>query len=814
MKLLTSLLFIMILANFSVAQSVTGIITDSLTHEPISYATISVIDPYLNKSINGTISDEHGAFAIDLPVGKYAVSVDFIGYRKKQLPNITINKLQETINLDTITISPIGNRLSELTVSAKIPLIENKIDKLVYNTANDITAQGGVATDVLKKIPQVSVDIDGNVELQGSGNVRFLINGKPSAVLGNSLPDVLASIPASQIKSIEVLSSPGAKYEAQGTAGIINIILINNKSYGTNGSISLSTGTLLENGSVNLNYRHNKWGISAFLSGNLRLKARTFSSQERLSRDSLSTTYNHLLQNGYSDFKRSSYQSGVNFDWRLTPKDDFSASFGYSIYESTNNGATNINELVKDSTTGNEVSMAAVRNAYSHSLVNSYDWSISYKKDLNQKGQELSFLYSGSQGSPLSGYQQSQSLIGQSVPYTGTQSANPGTIGETNLSLDYSHHWEKGLLIETGIKMVLENLSSNTSVKGFDPITNDFVFNPNQSYKLNFKRQIYAGYISASYKLSQHLDVRMGTRFEHTQTSLSYGQSTVPVYNNIAPSLIIAHNFKDQTIKIAYTRRLERPDYRDINPFFNMVDPYNAAIGNPLLLPEIGDNFEVGYFLNKNAVSLNLTLFERINTQDIKPFTIFYPFYQVGDSIYQNISVATRINIGIEHNTGISLSGNIPITSKFIISGDITAANRHIIDNINHQIVNSLGYRVNLIGNYQLPNNIVVEAFCQYRSPFVNIQGKIPQSLAYTFACKKSFGKKKWSISVTTTNPFNKYVRELTTIKTSNYTAVNFRKIPFRSFGISLSYKFGKLEYKKKENNTSSINNTQVQNSE
>ena len=140
-------------------------------------------------------------------------------------------------------------------------------------SSNDLTSQGGAAIDVLKKVPQVTVDIDGNVELQGNSNIRFLINGKPSSVFGNSLADALASIPASQIKSIEAITSPGAKYDSQGTGGIINIILVDNKMQGVNGNINFSAGTRLENGSMNLNVRHNKIGFNAFFSGNAALKS-------------------------------------------------------------------------------------------------------------------------------------------------------------------------------------------------------------------------------------------------------------------------------------------------------------------------------------------------------------------------------------------------------------------------------------------------------------------------------------------------------------------------------------------------------------
>lgn len=200
--------------------------------------------------------------------------------------------------IDTLKNNQVKN-IQEVIISGKKAIVENKVDKIVYNVANDITSQSGAAIDILRKVPQVTVDADGNVELQGNPNVRFLINGKPSSIFGNSLADALASIPASQIKSIEAVASPGAKYDAQGTGGIINIVLNESKVKGINGIINTSVGTRFETGSVNLNFRNNNFSMNAFFSGNAQLKSRTPFSQNRFSHTT--TTQTQLLQDGYTD---------------------------------------------------------------------------------------------------------------------------------------------------------------------------------------------------------------------------------------------------------------------------------------------------------------------------------------------------------------------------------------------------------------------------------------------------------------------------------------------------------------------------------
>ena len=203
--------------------------------------------------------------------------------------------------------------LKEVTVNGERSIIENKIDKLVYNADRDLTSQGGVATDILKKIPEVSVDVDGNVELLGSSSIRFLINGKPSTIFGNNISDVLQSIPASQIQSIEVITSPGAKYDAEGIGGIINIILRKSTAEGINGNLSLTLGSRLENGVFDLNAHQQHFSANAFFGGNAQLPSATINSLNRTSQDTLYKQTVQLIQSGTTNFSRGGLQSGAGF---------------------------------------------------------------------------------------------------------------------------------------------------------------------------------------------------------------------------------------------------------------------------------------------------------------------------------------------------------------------------------------------------------------------------------------------------------------------------------------------------------------------
>jgi outer membrane receptor for ferrienterochelin and colicin len=258
---------------------------------------------------------------------------------------VTVGKKGSALDLRIISLSKKQQMLESVTVTAPHDLIENKIDKMVYNAEKDLTSQGGVATDILKKIPQVSVDVDGNVELAGSSSIRFLINGKPSTAFGSSITDVLQSIPASQIKSIEVITNPGAKYDAEGLGGIINIILKQSTAKGISGNLSLSAGTRMEHGSFNFNARQGNFGINAFFSGNLRLLANTPMTSDRYSTDTLSKTNVLLHQDGSNEFKRHGFQSGLGFDWTYKKNNFFSGSLSYSNFGNSSTGLINQNQV-------------------------------------------------------------------------------------------------------------------------------------------------------------------------------------------------------------------------------------------------------------------------------------------------------------------------------------------------------------------------------------------------------------------------------------------------------------------------------------
>jgi ferric enterobactin receptor len=790
-----------------------GKIFDKAVNQPLEYATISVIDRSSGKTVNGTIADAKGSFVIsDLPLATYKISIGFIGYENIVIDSVTLSNANKAVSLGTVYLNPSTHSLQNVTITGDKPIVESKIDKIVYNAANDITSQGGAAIDVLKKVPQVTVDVDGNVELQGNANIRFLINGKPSSVFGSSLADALASIPASQIKSIEAITNPGAKYDSQGTGGIINIILQDNKMTGVNGNVNVTAGSRLENASVNLNMRHNNFGVNAYFGGNAQLKSQVPSTQERVTTDTINKVITALSQDGIGEFQRQGFHSGIGFDWAISKHDNITGSLGYNRFGNHSTGVINLEELIRDFSDSTLEDIKSVRNSENRSRFSSFDWSLDYRKKFRKEGQELDILYNASHGDPYGNYSQTQSYIDQTTPYMGQSSSNPGTDDETELSVDYTHPVSENFKIETGAKSTFQKLHSISDVSVYSPLSDIFVTDPLQSYNSKYDLNVYAGYLSASFKLLRFFDVKSGVRYEYTTVTLDNANTSVPSYGTTVPTVVVSHNLsKTQSVKLAYSKRIERPGYRELNPFMNLSDPYNITTGNPYLKPEIANNFELGYNMGfKKGGNVYVSLIERINTQDVKQMTIFYPEYVIGDSTYTNVSVTTSQNIGKEYNSGLSASGSYPVTSHLNLRGNIMITHRYLVTELGSGNM-STGFRsrFNVNATYQLPKDLVFELFGMYSSPAQGIQGKIPQFFIYNFAFRKLFWDKKGSLGFTATNPFNKYINQVTTIETPDYASKYIRKMPFRSFGISFTYKFGKLEFKKgkQEDENNYLNN-------
>ena len=572
--------------NGKLSGKISGKIIDSTTNLPLEYATITLYTAGKTKPLTGTTSDSTGNFTIaKIPHGIYNIVIEFVGFRTINLNDIVVDQGHEVIDLHRIFTNKKSTVLQSVVVTAPGNLVENKIDKLVYNAEKDITSQTGVATDILKKVPQISVDVDGNVELEGSTDIRFLINGKPSTIFGSNITDVLQSIPANQIKSIEVITNPGAKYDAQGTGGIINIILKHNTVQGINGNVSLTVGTIVQNGSINLNARKGKFGLNAFVNGNARLTTTTQNSLQRVSTDTATKTESLLQQDGSTQFNRHGFQSGIGFDWTPSDRNNLSGALNYHNFGNKSTGMINQLEQTQEMPGGVFSSINSTFQTNSAFRQYSFDPSLNYKHNFKNKEQQLEIGIDGSFAHNLITSGSDQYLQPQDSLIYGTRNNNPAKENEYEMMIDYAQPLSKDVNFGVGGKFSGYNIASTADALLWNPYLNGYFYDSALSNDLNYHQRVYAGYAEINFPVGSLFEARLGGRYERTQVNSFYANSQQKVeegYNTFIPSIFLMKKIGDnQTFKLNFTIRINRPDYADLNPYINASDPKNVYTGNP-----------------------------------------------------------------------------------------------------------------------------------------------------------------------------------------------------------------------------------------
>jgi len=786
---------------------ISGTVLDAETLKPIEYATISIVKQNQAKIVSGSISNTQGSFIVkDLPAEKYALKIEAVGYKSLSLDSILIDQNHLKNNLGKLKLQTSIVQLQTIKISGSKKLIENRIDKMVFNAENDISSQGGVATDMLKKIPMVSVDIDGNVSLGGAGGIRFLINGKPSIAYGSSINDVLQAIPASEISKIEVITSPGAKYDSEGLGGIINIILKHNRARGYNASINGSIGTRIENGSINANVRDKNFGMNFFMSKNANLLAATPKTIDRITQDLASQTTMIMDQDGSSDVKRHGGNAGLNLDWTFKKKNSFTASFTRSNYLSISSGA---NDQLFTTNNANGVLLSQMM---IHSL-SAGNWggsgsniSAAYKRSFAKEDRELEILFNTGANSNHSSSTAMQYAVQSNTLNFGSVSYNKPSDRVYEFQIDYGEPLSKALKLNIGGKYSGIHIKSLSEVSTANAKTKLSV-NPYLSNSLDYQQGVSALYAELEFSLTKKTDMKIGGRQEHTDINAEYqsvqGQQIKPVYDNFVPSLFLMHRINDdRNIKLNYSRRLRRPATEELNPIVNVSDPKNMQMGNPFLLPQYGNRIELSYNHQvRDMGSFMLQLFYRGSNKDIQPYVKYYPSYKVGDSVYYNVNVSRSENIGIEENWGVNIYADLKVNEKLSFRPNVFYYYRRILNSIDSKYnaySNNVRSTINI--TYKINKNLISEFFGNLNSARNEIQGKYPSYSSYSLAFKRPFNNKKGSIGLVANNPFALYIKQGTIISGPNFNSSIIRYIPSRSFGISFSWRFGKLEFKKDKN--------------
>ncbi len=763
---------------------ITGSVLDSLTGSPVSFSTISLFEKGSVRPIDGTVADEKGDFKLkNIKNGKYRITVSFIGYSTKDYDSLVINDKDPVISLGRIILAPAVAQLREATVEGEKPLIEMKVDKLVYNADKDISVKGGNSSDVLRKVPMVSVDLDGNVMLQGTQNVRILINNKPSSLMAGSVADALKMIPADEIEKVEVITSPSAKYDAEGTGGIINIITKKNNIQGVSGSVNAGAGTRSSNLFSNLNFRQGRWGTGVSFGGFGYLG---LGEMRNLRVTDNGATESYLLQTGDNrNFGFGPYAQ-INADVDLTSKSSLSGSFRLNDFNNGSKGTAD-NDVSFDGTNYNLL----FTNDYKTVTDGlSYDANIDYKRSFKKKEQELTVSAQWSANDRQTNYDVGRTGSSGNTYYKET-SDNRNLNEERTVQADYAQPFGKKFLLETGAKAILRDVTSDYEYDVFDFSTQQFEKDTVRSNVFDYRQDVYAGYAQGTLTLGK-FGLKAGLRYEQTHVDGDLEQGGTPFvndYGNWIPTATVSYTRQGKgTYKISYTQRIQRPGMTFLNPWVNQSDSLNISYGNPQLEPEVSHAFEFGINSFKKFGSVNASVYHRFTDNSIESIR----FIQ-NDNIY----VTTYDNIGKNYTTGLSAGVNVMWKMK-IFCGANANLYYYKVKTVGYSqsLTNEgLNYNFNLFGSYKFTTRWGIMAFGNFNGPKISVQGTSTSFWYYNLSARREFKNGKGGVGFGLDNFASWYMHFRNEYSGEGFTYDGDNKILFLGLRVSLDYRFGKMEF-------------------
>lgn len=793
------LLTVKLFAQTTEAGKISGKIVDAQTNETIPFASAMLIDKKTKVTVKLVQTDLDGNFTIsNITKGVFTFKASYVGYQTMVRDSISISAAGSDINLGTIRMKTAkGNILSEVTVTAPKTNMQLGIDKKVFSVDQSLVSEGGSASDLLQNVPSVQTDIDGNVSLRGSSGVKVLIDGKPSLIAGGNVAQILQSIPASSIESVELITNPSAKYDAEGQSGIINIVLKRNKKLGFNGSLALTAGNRDNyNANTSLSFQNKKinlYGNYSYRYGNRigggynnisyfnPTNATAFANQET---DSKNLNKGHNLKAGidYYVAERTilSFSSGLNF------RDEDETEL-----LRINQFGSGLNPLSLSNRTNQE-----------NGGGNSYDLNVDFTQRFKKPKEELTMNLSFSEGTNDNFQVYNTNIYNvngvnvSSTPDIQRTDRN-GLNRNYNAQLDYSLPLGKTGKIEAGWRSQIRISESSTYADEISPVNGQFNFNYSLSNEFNNKDQVHAAYINYQNQF-KNFGYQLGLRAEDASLNTRLGAfdinsnlNYIPgkvAYRRLYPSIYLTQKLKgDQQLQLSYSRRVNRPRGWDTNPFIDVSDPLVHRQGNVNLKPEDVHAFELSYskFFKKWSVVSTAYLREtndiiqRIRTEpDANGVTLVTP---------QNLTRST--------SSGLELIGKFDPFKSWNFTANINVYQSKIVGVPAFGVAESDGfsYNANLTNNFLLPYGISLQLRGEYRSREVMAQGKRKAMYGLDAGAKYDINKKS-SLSLNVRDVFSTRKWQMTT--GGAYSITDFsRSMQGTMANLTFSYRFGKTDF-------------------
>lgn len=755
--------------------TVKGKVLEGNSRQPIEFATVFIADPESGGAIIGTTTDLDGHFQIKNSTSPFYLEIRFIGFESQKITGLQLDN--QVLDLGEILLYEDAQQLDEITVRAEKSTTEFKLDKRVFNVGKDLSSTGASVLEVLNNVPSVNVNIEGDISLRGSSGVQILINGKPS-VLASEQGNALGSITAEMIDKIEVITNPSAKYDAEGTSGIINIVIKKEERKGLNGSATVNVGVPHNHSfGLSLNRRTEKFNLFSQLGVGYRLFP---SESENINRDLIANTELRALgdANKYENF----YNLILGTDYLIDKNNviTLSGSFAYEIEDE--NSLTNF----EYQNSSQELERGWSRSEITEAINPKFQYELQYKRDFkNHKDHTLLFSALGH----FFGKDQSSQFEHRTT--FGELAANDQQIetdfkeGKYTFKLDYTNPISDKFTIETGAQYLINNVSNDYEVLDF--IDNEWLSNQSLTNTFNYDQNVLGVYGTGAYE-GERWGIKMGLRMENTDLKtllVTTNEVNNQNFTNLFPSVHTSFKLTQQvSFQAGYSRRIFRPRLWDLNPFFNIRNNFSIRTGNPNLLPEFSDSYELSSIFLLNKASFNATIYHRYTTDVVERVSTFE----------NNINTAMPMNIGTKKSTGLEINGKIEASKKLTFTGDI---NYNYFNRQGSLQSNSFDFDANqwsskITTKIKFPADVDFEVTGQYRSKYITIQSEISDQLFADFGLRKKIMKGKAVLNLSVRDIFASRIRESVTDQNDFYLYNYGRRGRFVTLGFS--YGFGKGE--------------------
>lgn len=729
--------------------SLKGSIIDESTNQPIDYANIVLYKQRDSTLVTGGITDSKGNFTIEkVPFGRYYIDFRFIGYKNSRVNGIIISPRQPDITLETVKLKAISEDIEGVVVTGQKAMLQSNLDKKVINVDRNISAEGGTALDIMRSIPSVDVDVQGNVSLRGSSNLTILVDGKPSQITS------LEELPASIVQSVEVITNPSVRYDPDGMSGILNIVLKKKKTPGYHGMVSLNAGTGDKySGTINMNIRQGKFNYF----GNFDYRHFSSTGNDFTNLISSGNTKNES-ENDSRDGLSNNFRGGV--DYFINSKNTLSLAGSINVrdFSGKENAITLYNATpFSDQSTDDQNKMTGK------------ELTLNYKKNFETSGQELTFdaLYSAYNRNS------DESIARFDNTSHNDKSNTDGINNSFTFQTDYVKPIGNGGRLETGLKGIIRKQDADYIFSTLLASTNQWLDTANLSNRFIFNDQIYAGYAIYSNtvgKISYQAGIRIEDQFKQIDQKTQNKKVDVSLFNYFPSAHLKWDINSSNALQVSYSKRVNRPSGRVLNPFLNIENVYNISYGNPYLKPEFTSSYELGHSLTLGKTNINSTLFYRRTTDKITQITNIYS----GPTADKDTLKSTYTNLASGSTLGLEIVASQTFTSWWKANGSFSFFKAKL-DGYNYQSVaqsasESNSWTAKMTSSFTLAKNLELQINGNYRSPVITGvsggdrgpmgsgaggQGKTKEIYWVDLGLRYNFMKNKCSLTLRVSDIFN-----------------------------------------------------------